>query len=193
MPRKSKATATAVAPALATTDLVALATLLAEAIKASSDSKKVSDNAELVDALKQAINLTKPIEKKTFATRKPKSPWDPQDGTPKLKLKRKMYQHGIPIDPDVNDNATIDALNHLKVGRYLGDWVKVYKRKDQGIDIDYPVKTASQRMKLPGMGITEQRDPSTGKLIKSGLQIFVERMIEEGKRPKKELPDEDSE
>lgn len=146
---------------------------------------------ELVQALVQAIQLTKPVEKKTFATRKSKSPWDPTDGSPKLKLKRKMYQHGIPIDPDFNDNATIDALNHLKVGRYLNDWVRVYKRKDQGIDIEYPIKTASHRMRLPSMGITEQRDP-TGKLIKSGLQVFVERMIDESKQPKQELPPDDN-
>lgn len=163
-------------------------------------AKAATLDPAMIEALKalglvfsDAITKSRPVEKKNFATRKPRSPWDPTDGSPKLKLKRKMYQHGILIDPDFNDNATIDALNHLKVGRYLGDWVKVYKRKDQGIDIDYPVKTASQRMKLPGMGITEQRDPATNKLIKSGLQIFVERMIEEGKRPKQELPTDDDE
>lgn len=139
---------------------------------------------DLVNALVQAIQLTKPIEKKTYSTRKPASPWDPKDGSKKLKLTRKMYQHGIAIDPDFIDNATIQSLNQLKVGRYLGDWIKVYKRKDQGIDIDYPVKTAAQRMKLPSMGITEQRDPETGELIKSGLQILVDRCIEESNRKK---------
>lgn len=165
-------------------------------LQPESPKPTITDPA-LLEALKalgfvfaDAIQKSKPIEKKTTATRKPGDPWQPTDGSKKLTLKRKMYLHSIPIDPDFNDNATIDALNHLKVGRYLGDWVKVYKRKDQGIDIDYPIKTASQRMRLASMGITEQRDPSTGKLIKSGLQIFAEKMIEEGNRPKPELPPE---
>lgn len=103
---------------------------------------------DLVTALAQAIQLTKPVEKKTAVNRKPGSPWDPKDGSKKLKLKRKMYQHSIIIDPDFEDNETIDLMNKLKVGLFCDGWVKVYKRKDQGIDIDYPVKTASQRLKL---------------------------------------------
>lgn len=102
----------------------------------------------LVKALVQAINITKPKEKKTAASRVPASPWDPKDGSKKLKLKRKMYQHSILIDPDFEDNETIDLMNRLKVGRFCEGWVKVYRRKDHGIDIDYPVKTASQRLKL---------------------------------------------
>lgn len=103
---------------------------------------------DLVKALVQAISLTRPVEKKNAANRKPGSPWDSKDGKPKLKLKRKMYQHSIMIDPDVTSNEDIALLNKLKVGRFLDGWVRVYRRKDNGIDIDYPVKTASQRMKL---------------------------------------------
>lgn len=103
---------------------------------------------ELVAALVQAIQLTKPIEKKNAITRKAGDPWQPKDGSKKLKLKRKVYQHGIIIDPDFCDNDTIDALNHLKPGRYMEGFVKVYKRKDQGIEIEYPIKTASQKIKL---------------------------------------------
>lgn len=103
--------------------------------------------ADLINALVQAINITKPVEKKTAINRKPGSPWDPKDGTRKLKLKRKMYQHGIPFDEAIISNEEIDLCNKVKPGRYFGDWVKVYRRKDHGIDIDYPVRTASQKMK----------------------------------------------
>lgn len=162
--------------------------------KKTEDTPEVPTNTsaqDLISALVAAINLTKPVEKKNSNNRKPGSPWDPKDGSKKLKLKRKMYQHGIPIDPDFIDNGTIEALNKVKVGRYLGDWVKIFKRKDQGIDIDYPVKTASQRTKLPSMGITEQRDPQTGETLKSGLQILCERCIEEAKNPKPQQFDGD--
>ncbi len=106
------------------------------------------DISALVNALVQAIQLTKPVEKKNAANRKPGSPWDPKDGSKKLKLKRKMTQHSILIDPDFLSNEEIDLLNKLKVGSFMDGWVKVYRRKDHGIDIDYPVKTASQRLKL---------------------------------------------
>lgn len=137
----------------------------------------------LVDALAKAINLTKPIEKKTIMTRKPGDPWTPKDGTKKLKLKRKAYQHGILLDPDFMFNSEIDLFNKLKPGRFLGGWVKVYKRRDGGIDIDYPVKTASQRMRLSNFGIVEQRDEN-GELLKTGLQVLLEKCIAEAKNPK---------
>jgi hypothetical protein len=103
---------------------------------------------DLVNALVQAIQLTRPVEKKTSVSRKPGSPWDPKDGSKKLKLKRKVYQHSILIDPDFHTNEEIELMNRLKVGRFCDGNVKVYRRKDHGIDIDYPVKTASQRIKL---------------------------------------------
>lgn len=135
----------------------------------------------LVKALVQAIQLTKPVEKKTAANRIPRSPWDPTDGSKKPKLKRKMYQHAIMIDPDFISSEEIELLNKLKVGRYLGGWVRVYRRKDQGIDIDYPVKTASQRMKLFSFGIKSFKE-------------LVERCIAEAANPVKEdaYQDEDN-
>ena len=134
----------------------------------------------LVEALVQAIQITKPIEKKTVATRTSKSPWDPKDGSKKLKLKRRMFQHGLPIDPDFITNEDIELLNRLKTGRFMDGWVKVFKRKDGGIDIDYPVKTPSQRMKLSGQfGIRSLND-------------LLARCIEEAKNPKPELPEDDA-
>lgn len=138
----------------------------------------------LAKALTAAVKEAKGPEKKTFSTRKPGDPWSPKDGSKKLKLKRVMFQHGLKIDPDLETNEVIDLLNKIKPGRYLGDWVKVYKRKDQGIDIDYPVKTPGQRMKMAQMGIVGVIDPETGKELKSGFQVLLERIVEEGKKPK---------
>lgn len=114
---------------------------------------------DLVDALVRAINLTKPEVKKTAVNRKPGSPWDPKDGSKKPKLKRTMYQHGILLEPAYLSVKEIELMNQLKVGRYLNNWVKIYRRRDHGIDIDYPVKTASQRMKLVSdFGVTSLED-----------------------------------
>lgn len=134
----------------------------------------------LVRALVQAIQLTKPIEKKTAINRKPGSPWDPKDGSKKVKLKRKMYQHGLLIDDGSISNEEIVLLNKVKVGRYCDGWVKVFRRKDHGIDIDYPVKTASQHLKLAAI--------CGGR----GLSGLLERCIEESSNPKtQEELDED--
>lgn len=150
-------------------------------------SKKTDEQVEptldqsnqLVNALVEAIKLTRPEEKKNPFNRPIRSPWAPPDGQKKLKLRRKMYQHGILIDPDLLDNETIDALNRLKVGRFLDGWVKVFKRKDSGIDIDYPVKTANQRMKLAAQyGV-------------HSLKALCDKCIEEAKNPKPEPTNDD--
>lgn len=128
---------------------------------------------QLIRALVEAINQTKPVEKKTAANRKPKNAWTPKDGSPKLKLKRKMYQHGIPIDPDMETNEVVDLLNRVKPGRYLDGWVKVFRRRDKGVDIDYPIKTSAQRLKLSSQfGITS-------------FKGLLERCIEESNNPAK--------
>lgn len=135
--------------------------------------------ADLANAFIEAINRTKPVEKKTYSTRKPGSPWDPKDGSKKPKLKKSMFQHGIPIDPDFLTSEEIHLLNALKPGRYLSEWVKVYKRKDQGIDIDYPIKTASQRMKLVSQfGVRDFKD-------------LLSKCIEEAKTPKAVVQEDD--
>ena len=104
--------------------------------------------SELAAALVQAINAAKPVEKKTFATRKPKTPWTPKDGSPKTKLKRNAFQHGMEIDEDKLSNDEIALFNKLRPGRFLDGLVTVTRRRDRGIDISYPVKTAAQRLKL---------------------------------------------
>jgi hypothetical protein len=108
----------------------------------------VDTSAALVSALVQAIEATKPVQKKNASNRKIVTPWTPKDGSPKLKLKRKMFQHGLAIDPDMIYNEDIEALNQLKPGRFLDGWVSIVRRRDKGIDIVYPMKTASQRLKL---------------------------------------------
>lgn len=104
--------------------------------------------SELAAAMTAAINAAKPVEKKNPTNRKKGDPWQTKDGTPKLKLKRKMHQHGIPVDPDLLTNEQIDLCNKLKTGTFMEGHVKVYRRRDKGLDIDYPVRTAAQRLKL---------------------------------------------
>jgi hypothetical protein len=101
----------------------------------------------LADAFVNAIERTKPVEKKTSANRKKRTPWTPKDGTPKLKMKRVFYHHGIPLGENVS-NEEIALLNQLKPGHYCEGFVRVTLRKDRGIDVDHPVRTASQRLKL---------------------------------------------
>lgn len=103
--------------------------------------------SELAQALIQAINQTKPPEKKNAFNRKANTPWMPKDGK-KLKLKRKTYHHSMLLDEDILSNDEIDALNKIRPGRYCDGTVVIYRRRDRGIDIDYPVKTASQRLRL---------------------------------------------
>lgn len=101
----------------------------------------------LADAFVSAIERTRPAEKKTIFTRKRKTPWTPKNGEAPLKLKRKMYQHGILLEGKLT-NEEIDLLNKVKPGVYCDGWVKVNVRKDRGLDIDYAVRTNAQRLKL---------------------------------------------
>lgn len=101
----------------------------------------------LANALVSAIERTKAPTKKTVFSRKRQTPWTPPPGVPELKLKRKMYQHGILISGKVT-NEEIDLLNKVRPGVYCDGYVRVNLRKDRGLDIDYPVKTNSQRLKL---------------------------------------------
>lgn len=128
---------------------------------------------ELVQALIQAIEATKPVQKKTPMNRKAGTPWSPKDGSPKLKLRRAMYQHGLKLDPDMLTNEQIELLNKLRPGRFMDSWVKVTRRRDKGIDITYPIKTAAQRLKL---------------VNQYGIRNFAEllaRCIEEAENPKR--------
>ena len=104
---------------------------------------------ELAQALVGAIEATRPPEKKTVFTRKKLNPWMPKDGSAKiLKFKRPMYHHGIPINPKTTLNENCILLDKVKPGVYCSGYVRVTKRKDGGLDIDYPIRTAAQRLKL---------------------------------------------
>jgi len=108
--------------------------------------------SELAKAIVQAIQASQPVQKKTISTYKPNNPWLPKDGSPRLQLKRKSYHHGIPLgDKDDSGRLTneeIGLFNQLRPGTYCEGYVKVVRRRDKGIDIDYPIKTASQRLRL---------------------------------------------
>lgn len=154
--------------------------------KSKTDAEKVVEQAgstiglsELAKALVQAIEATQPPRKRTAVDRKSGNPWAPKDGSPKLKLKRKSYQHGLLIDADMVTNETIELLNKLKPGTFMDGWVKVTRRRDKGIDIDYPIKTASQRLKL---------------VNQFGIRDFNEllsRCITEAENPAKYTPQEE--
>lgn len=117
-------------------------------ISQTAPSDPTVATSELAAALVQAINSTKPVEKKNPFTRKVNTPWTPKDGSKKLKLKRAMYQHGRLIDEAKLSNQEIDLCNKVRTGRFLDNYVTIYRRKDRGIDIDYATKTASQKLRL---------------------------------------------
>ena len=138
-----------------------------------------SASQELVAALVQAINATKPVEKKNPVNRKVNTPWTPKDGSPKLKLKRQMYQHSILLDPDMLTNRQIELLNKVKPGTFLDGYVTIRRRRDKGIDIDYKIKTAAQRLRLVNQfGIRD-------------FDELLERCIDEAANPKKFADPED--
>ena len=138
--------------------------------------------SELAQALITAIETTRPPSKKSVFTRKKGDPWQPKDGSAKLKFKRAFYQHGIKIDEDQLTNENIALLNQLKPGRYCEGWVRVEKRKDGGYNLAYPVKTAAQRMKLSHTyGITS-------------FGSFIQRLLDEKANPVKyRKPEDDDE
>jgi hypothetical protein len=158
-----------------------------EAFKASTKpaesikevSKTTDAQQALADAFVNAIERTRPPQKQTVATLKRKTPWMPADGSPKPKMKRKFYQHGLIIGNNVSSEE-IELLNRLKPGRFCEGNVIVTLRKDKGIDIDYPVRTASQRLKLVNV---------------FGIRSFSEllrRCIDEKSDPKKYRAPEDA-
>lgn len=160
-------------------ELAALQTLR-ENIKAVEEVKSNSDaHKELADAFVDAIERTKPPAKKTIFTRKKDTPWTPKDGSPKLKMRRKFYHHGIPIGENVS-NEEIALLNQLKPGAYCDGYIRVTLRKDRGIDIDHPVRTASQRLKL----VNTYGIRSFGELL--------QRIIDERNNPSKYRKPEDA-
>ena len=103
---------------------------------------------ELANAFTAAMNAAKPREKKNIFNYQRVTPWTPTDGSPKLTLKRKMYQHGIPINENRVTNEEIQLLNKLRPGTYCDGFITVVRRRDKGLNIDYPFKTPAQRLQL---------------------------------------------
>jgi hypothetical protein len=131
-------------------ELAALQSLrqtVGESVDAAPAENVTDAQQALADAFVNAIERTRPPEKKTVFTRKKNTPWTPKDGSPKLKMRRVFYHHGIPIADNVS-NEEVALLNMLKPGHYCDGFVRVTLRKDRGIDVDYPIRTASQRLKL---------------------------------------------
>lgn len=129
----------------------------------------------LANALIQAIEATRPPTKKTVFNRKKGTPWTPPDGVPKVKLNRVYMHHGIEIDPEKHTNAELEALNKVKPGVFCKGHIRVNKRRDGAYDIDYPIRTASQRMKLSSeFGITA--NPALGI---TGFQALCDRLSSE--------------
>ena len=135
--------------------------------------------SELAAAFQQALEgitqSQKDEKKKTIFTRKKNTPWTPKSGEPKLSLKRKLYQHSLPIRDKFLTNEQIDLANKIRPGTYCDGFVKVLRRRDKGIDIDYPVKTASQRLRL----MSQFRISTFTDLLKT--------IVDEGLKPKKPI------
>ena len=134
----------------------------------------------LAAALTQALKDAQPVQKKTVANRIKKNPWSPKDGSPKiLKFRRPMYHHGIELNPKKIFNEDCLLLDKIKPGTYCGGWIRVTKRKDNGLDIDYPIRTASQRLKLGSQfGITS-------------FNSILHRIVDERNDPRKYAKPED--
>lgn len=145
-------------------------------------SSKVALN-DIAQALITAIEATRPPAKKTPFNRKPGDPWRNKDGSPKTALKRPLFQHAIEVSPDQLFDEQIKLANQLKPGKYCDGWVVVRRRKDGGMDIDYPIKTAGQRLKLANtFGIRNFTDL---------LQRLIDEKADPAKYRKPEDEDED--
>jgi hypothetical protein len=126
--------------------------------------------AELAAAFRDAFEASKPVTKKTMFNRKKNTPWTPKDGSAKLKFKRKTYHHGLILGSKVS-NEEIALCNQLRPGVFCDGFVKVIRRKDRGIDIEYPIRTAAQKLKLVNQfGIRNFKE-------------LLERLVNEGQNP----------
>ena len=128
--------------------------------------------AGLANAIVTAIEHARP-QKKNAATYKRNTPWTPKNGEPQLKLKRKTYHHSIPVIGKLT-NQEITLFNQIRPGVYMDGKVKVIRRKDRGIDLDYSVRTAAQRLQL------------INKYGTRNLADLLEKIVEEQERPKKD-------
>lgn len=133
---------------LAALEAVRAGKVEAPKVQAKAEGTGVTDAQQaLANAFVDALERTKGPVKQMPGMRKKKTPWSPAEGEPQLKMKRVFYHHGLPLSWNIN-NETIGLLNQLKPGAYCDNFVRVTLRKDRGIDITYPVRTNSQRLKL---------------------------------------------
>lgn len=121
-----------------------------QSVQAEPQSNPTS---ELAKALVEAIRSTQPPPKVTEFTKPSGGAFAPKKGEVKPRLKRKSYHHGLLLgDPKEASNRLtpeeITLFNQLKPGAYCNGFVQVTRRRDKGIDIDYPLKTAAQRLRL---------------------------------------------
>lgn len=145
---------------------------LAAALQALADSTR---------AQADAASAAAKIVKKTTLNRKHNSPFDPKDGKAKARFKRKTYLHSLALDEKFHTNDEIEAANKLRPGSYCDGLIRVTRRKDKGIDIDWPVKTAAQRLRLATQyGLTTFKD-------------ICERCITEAAQPKRSSALDDDE
>lgn len=134
------------------------------------DAKSTAQQ-ELAAAFIDAIERTKPPAKKNSFNRDKHGPFEPAKGRVKPKLRRVMYHHGLELHEDTLLPAEIELLNKVKPGSYCNGFVRVIKRKDRALDIDYPMKTAAQRLKL------SQQFKITS------FESFLQRLIDEAADP----------
>lgn len=122
----------------------------AEQDEAPKSQKLEMTSEALVDVLTAAVSAAEAArpKKKTIVTRRKNTPWSPPPGVPKLRFKRKFYQHDILLKENLTSNDEIALLNKLRPGDYCDGLVRVIRRKDKGINITYPVRTNSQRHRL---------------------------------------------
>jgi hypothetical protein len=132
---------------------------------------QVNGVADLAQALMLLMNQMRP-QKKTIADRVPGGPFAAPPGKVKLKLKRKMYLHNVPIDDEVLTNAEIEAFNQLRPGKYFNGLVDVSRRRDRGINIEWPFKGSANQMRLQSE--TRYTD----------LADLLGKMVAEGSKPK---------
>lgn len=140
--------------------------------------QKIADNApeaasqtDLAQALTEAIKAAQPFRPKTILERTPQTPWSPPPGVPRAELRRPCYQHGNLIESQTVTNEEIELLNRLKPGTYCDGRVKVRPRRDGGLTIDYPVRTASQRIAMLAYG--------------RSFKELLERIIDEQQHPER--------
>src|SRR3990167_11443519 len=146
-------------------------------VQAAPATAPTAGASDIAAAIVHAIEASRPFpQKKNSITRKRSMFYEPKDGSKKEKFKRRFFQHGLEIGWETTLPEDVKLLNQLKPVRYLGGYVSVKKRKDGGLDLDYPIKTPAQRMTLASKyGITS-------------FGGFIQRILDERADPKKYAP-----